>query len=333
MVKYSKFFLIISFASFSFSSPMALQALASIGDAAAGLGQDKPAPTSEPPVQQPDPSPSVYEPVEPASSSESKPYTPPTNNSGGGYPSPRNKPIGNRSRGRIISPSPRAVIKPIDFVNPEFGILAQNDLVDNNRYYHVYHFQGKKNQPVNIRLVGSKDSRLGLKPTLYVYAPKSKEILAKRFGDDNAGRNAFVYLRLPEDGTYQIVVTSIAPKATGRYSLMLRDDRATYLFDKVANLTAQSPKLKRDNSSFELFEFQGKQDQFVNIRVDSLRAEFSPSVSLLNSKGTVISTSTDVNHLYRTLIERTQLPADDKYYIMVNSATSDRRGRFRVSVY
>lgn len=318
--------LIIGLASCSLVLPMASSAIASIEGAAAGLGRSKPAPPSEPaPVRQPDPP--APAPIQSTGGSRGYDYTPPRRSRGGS--SGRSAPL----RPQPQPESRKPTIKPIDFVDPQFGVLAKGDLVADGRYYHTYYFEGKKDQPVTIRLVGSNHRQLGLTPALFVYAPNSQEIIARRYAGDKTGRNAFVYLRLPEDGKYRIIVTSVKPNTIGRYSLMLRDDRATYLLDKVADLTDRSPKLKQDNSPYELLEFQGRRDQFVNIRVDSIRAEFFPTVFLLNSKGEIVSTSSDKNYLFRTLIERMQLPADDKYYIMVNSSTSDRRGRFRVSVY
>ncbi|MGG6267283.1 PPC domain-containing protein [Leptolyngbya sp. AN03gr2] len=323
MVKRTKTYLVSSLMSLGLVLSMALQAIASIEGAAAGLGRSKPAAPSEPaPIQQPDPP--APAPINSGGGSSEPVYSPPVRRGSSGRRTPRPQPQPE---------SRKPTVKPINFVDPHFGVLARGDLVADKRYYHVYYFEGKKNQPVTIRLVGSSDGRLGLTPALFVYAPNSKEIIARRYAGDKTGRNAFVYLRLPEDGTYRIIVTSVKENATGRYSLMMRDDRATYLLDKVSDLTANSPKLTKDNSPYELFEFQGRRDQFINIRVDSVRAEFFPTVFLLNSKGDVITTSRDVNYLFRAMIERTQLPSDDKYYIMVNSSTSDRRGRFRVSVY
>lgn len=303
-------------ASLSLTLPVCLPAIASIEGAAAGLGKDKPAAQTAPPPQQVDPPPPPPERSYPAPSSKPKPNS-----------TPVLAPEIPSAEGR------KPTIKRVNFVNLEFGILAKGDLVSGDRYYHIYYFEGKKNQPVEIRLVGSRDKRLSLIPSMFLFRSNDKEPLVRRFGGENTDRNAFVYMRLPEDGVYGIVVTSLKPRATGRYSLAIRDDRATYLLDKTGDLTNQSPKIKQDNSPYEAYEFQGRRDQFVNIRVDSLRAEFSPTVYLLNSKGTVISTSSDLNYLYRVLIERTQLPADDTYYIVVNSVTPKGRGKFRVSVY
>ncbi len=214
-----------------------------------------------------------------------------------------------------------------------FGVLAKGDPTADNRYYHTYYFEGKKDQPIVIRLVGSRDPRLNLNPVLFLYGPNGREPLARRFGGENTEKSAFLFIRLPQDGTYSLVVTSREPRKEGRYSLALRDDRATYVLDKTSDLTDQSPKLKQDGSSFQAYEFQGKRGQYVNVRADSLRAEFSPSVFLINSKREVIATSTDVNYVYQALIERAQLPADDTYYIVVNSSNPTGRGKFRVSVY
>jgi hypothetical protein len=227
----------------------------------------------------------------------------------------------------------KSVSQRLNFVDVAFGVLAKGDPVADNRYYHTYYFEGKKNQAIAIRLVGSRDPRLNLNPVLYLYSPNNKEPLARRFGGENTEKSAFLEIRLPEDGTYAVVVTSREPRKEGRYSLALRDDRTNYFLDTAGNLTDQSPRLKQDNSSFQTYEFQGKQGQYVNIRVDSPRAEFSPSVFLINSKREIIATSSDQNYLYQALIERTQLPADDTYYIVVNSVRPNGRGTFRVSMY
>ena len=235
---------------------------------------------------------------------------------------------------QTVAVAPKApTIKELGYAYIESGVLGHNDPVASDRHYHTYTFEGKANQPIEVRLIGSNDSRLGLDPAMFLFAPNGTEPLARRFSEYDSVRSAFMYMRLPETGTYSIVVTSKQPKKVGRYSLALRDDRATYLLDQYGELSDRSPKLEQNNRPFESFEFRGRRDQFINIRVDSTRAEFPPLVYMLDSKGKVVSTNRDDNSLYRVRVERAQLPEDDTYTIVVSSLRPEGRGKFRVSVY
>ncbi|WP_421654914.1 PPC domain-containing protein [Leptothermofonsia sp. ETS-13] len=311
-------------------------------DAASLIKKEQPAePASPPPPRQQDPPPTPPPPPAasgasdgsaiPASTQPSTPSTPATSAELGGGSSSSQPPSSAAPTSRPASR--KATVKRLNFVDVEFGVLAKGDPVASDRYYHTYYFEGKKDQAIAIRLVGSRDPRLNLNPAMFLYGPDGQEPIARRFGGESTEKSAFLQIRLPEDGTYSIVVTSREPRKEGRYSLALRDDRISYLLDKTGDLTDESPKLKQDGSSFQSYEFQGKRGQYVNIRADSLRAEFSPSVYLLNSKREIIATSSDMNYIYSALIERTQLPEDDTYYIVVNSMNPTGRGRFRVSVY
>jgi hypothetical protein len=244
-------------------------------------------------------------------------------------------PPARSSRGQAIATAPKKepTIKELGYAYIESGVLGQADAIASDRHYRVYTFQGKASQPIEVRLIGSNDSRLGLDPAMFLFGPNGKEPLARRFSEYDSVRSSFMYMRLPEDGTYSIIVTSKQPKKIGRYSLALRDDRASYLLDQYGELSDRSPKLEQNNRPFESFEFRGRRDQFVNLRVDSTRAEFPPLVYMLNSKGKVVTTSRDDNSLYRVRVERTQLTEDDTYTIVVSSLRPESRGKFRVSVY
>lgn len=288
------------------------------------------------PVYRPRPAPDPPRPVY-SSASSSRPrrstyeppqtYTAPRRSSGsyGGGRSPRNT---------AVAAAPKLpTVRELGYAYIESGVLGQGDPVASDRHYHVYTFEGKANQPIEVRLVGSNDARLGLDPAMFLFSPNGNEPLARRFSEFDSVRSAFMFMRLPETGTYSIVVTSKQPKKVGRYSLALRDDRATYLLDEYGELSDRSPRLEQNNRPFESFEFRGRRDQFVNIRVDSTRAEFPPLVYMLNSKGNIVATSRDDNSLYRVRVERTQLTEDDTYTIVVSSLRPEGRGKFRVSVY
>ena len=128
-------------------------------------------------------------------------------------------------------------------------------------------------------------------------------------------------------------MTSRNPSDTGRYSLALRNDRASYILDESAELNAQSSTIKQNRSAYNVSQFQGKKNQLVSIRADSINEEFSPYIVLLNSQGKTIAADNDQDGLYSALIDRARLPEDDTYYIVVTSNNPNNRGTYRLTLF
>ncbi|MGI0495372.1 hypothetical protein ACN4EG_26640, partial [Alkalinema pantanalense CENA528] len=254
---------------------------------------------------------------------------PPPSVDSGSAPPPKTPPAPPPAPPSVPTP------KPPEFIDKSLakpGVLSQFDRVANNRYYHVYFYDGKAKEPIQIRLVGSNDKRLGLTPSLFLFDPDGG-VIGKRFGEGNNSKSAFMFNRLPKDGIYAIVVTSRAEKDIGRYSLVVRDDRTNYLLDKEGSLNDKSPRFTDSKRPFAAYEFTGKKGQIVNIRVDTPSADFIPLVYLVNAKGELINTYSDKDKLYRVQIERAELPSDETYFIVVTSLYPAGRGKYRVSLY
>ncbi len=234
-----------------------------------------------------------------------------------------------------ISPLGTTNYRKINFVDVAFGILSKGDFKSQGRYFHFYQFEGRENQLIQIRLVGSADQRrsnnLSLNPVMLLLDPNNK-VLLKR-GSSGTSKDAFVFVRLPAKGTYTIAVTSQNSGDTGRYSLALRNDRASYSLDESGELTAQSSTLRQNNSPYNVSQFQGKKDQLVSIRVDSTNEQFSPYIVLLNSQGQRIAANNDKDGMYSALIDRARLPEDDTYYIVVTSNNPQKRGTYRLTIF
>ncbi|MBH8565373.1 pre-peptidase C-terminal domain-containing protein [Nostoc sp. CENA67] len=255
------------------------------------------------------------------------------------------KPIPNQGRVRNQIPKRTPVYsfvtppyKKINFVDIAFGILSKNDFKSQGRYFHFYQFEGRENQLIQIRLIGSADQRrsnnLRLSPFLFLLDPNNNVILKRgSAGTTSAAGDAFIFARLPVKGTYTIAVTSQNPGDTGRYSLALRDDRASYALDESGELTARSSVIKRNGSPYNVSKFEGKKNQLVSIRVDSINEEFSPYIVLLNSKGERIAANNGKDGLYTALIDRARLPEDDTYYLIVTSNNPRERGTYRLTVF
>ncbi|MBN3922197.1 peptidase [Nostoc sp. NMS4] len=259
----------------------------------------------------------------------------------------------NAGSGRVRKPSsnvatsgnqnldnPAPTYKEINFADVELGILSKKDFQSEGRYFHFYKFEGSENQLVQIRLIGSNDTRrsnnLSLKPVLLLQDPDDNIIVKKgAFDKSSSGDDAFIFARLPKNGTYKISVTSQNPGDTGRYSLALRNDRASYTLDESDQLTAKSSTLKRDGGAYNVSNFQGKKNQLISVRVDSVDEEFSPYVALLNSKGQTIAIDKDKDKagVYSSLIDRARLPEDDTYYIVVTSKNPQEHGKYRLTIF
>ncbi|MEH1923995.1 peptidase [Nostoc sp.] len=281
-----------------------------------------------------------------------------TSRSSGGRTANSNANRSNGSSGRVRKPSSNVATsgnqnldnsalssatptyKEINFVDVALGILSKGDFKSEGRYFHFYQFEGRENQLIQIRLVGSNDTRrsnnLSLKPLLFLHDPDNNIVVKKGALDKSSGGDdAFIFARLPKNGIYKIAVTSQAPGEIGRYSLALRNDRASYTLDESDQLTAKSSTLKQNGGAYNVSNFQGKKNQLVSIRVDSVDEEFSPYVALLNSQGQAIAIDKDKdkNGVYSALIDRARLPEDDTYYIVVTSKNPQERGRYRLTIF
>ncbi|MDZ8085114.1 MAG: peptidase [Nostoc sp. DedQUE12b] len=230
--------------------------------------------------------------------------------------------------------------KEINFVDVALGILSKGDFQSEGRYFHFYEFEGRENQLVQIRLIGSNDTRrsnnLSLKPLLFLHDPDNNIIVKKGALDKSSGGDdAFIFARLPKNGIYKIAVTSQDPGDTGRYSLALRNDRASYTLDESDQLTAKSSTLKQNGGAYNVSNFQGRKNQLISIRVDSVDEEFSPYVALLNSQGQTIAIDKDKDKsgVYSALIDRARLPEDDTYYIVITSKNPQERGKYRLTIF
>jgi hypothetical protein len=286
-------------------------------------------------TENPNPSPeennSAPQPSQPVDSNPNRPRQrnhQPTSNSRRSNQSPENSPV---------SLSNTRNYKEINFVDIAFGILAKGDFHSQGRYFHFYKFQGKENQLIQIRLIGSADKRpsnnLSLNPFLFVLDPNNQVLVKRGSGTTNGdSKDAFIDVRLPANGTYTIAVTSRNPGEIGRYSLALRNDRGSYNIDEFTELTDKSLTLKQNSSPYNVSTFKGRKDQLVNIRVDSLWENFSPYVVLLDSQGNRIA-SDNAKDGYSALIEQTKLPKDDTYYVIVTSTNPQERGKYRLTLY
>jgi Bacterial pre-peptidase C-terminal domain len=248
------------------------------------------------------------------------------------------KPTTNRGiESSPVSPSRALNYRQLNFVDIAFGVLAPGDFESQGRYFHFYQFEGRANQLIQIRLGGSIDQRrsnnLSLDPFMFLLDPNNNLLLKRGTGGAASEvKDAFAFVRLPANGTYTIAVTSQNPGDKGRYSLALRNDRASYTLDNESELTSQSLR-RQDGSIYDISKFEGKKDQLVSIRVDSVYEEFSPYLVLLDSQGKIVAADNAKDGKYSALIDRARLPEDQTYYVVVISGNSPQGGKYRLTLF
>lgn len=259
-------------------------------------------------------------------------------------PQPRNQP-GN-TQPQITREDPRTSplvlsreinYRQLNYVDIALGVLAPSDYEYNGRHFHFYQFEGRENQLIQIRLLGSGDRRrssnLSMQPLMYLLGPDGNVILRRGGGIGPGSRDAFEFVQLPADGTYVVGVTTRNPGDTGRYSLALRNDRASYTVDEKDNLSATGPILRRNRSPYNVSQFEGEKGQLVSVRVDSTFEEFSPYVVLLDSQGKIVATNNDRDGKFSALIDRAKLPEDGTYYVVVTSVSPGQAGAYRLTIF
>jgi hypothetical protein len=246
-----------------------------------------------------------------------------------------------RQRGRKPTTNPGKVsnqnYRQINFADIAFGVLAPGDFKSQGRYFHFYQFEGRENQLIQIRLGGSADNRrsnnLSLNPFMFLLDSNNNVVLKRGSGGTTSEiKDAFVFVRLPVTGKYTIAVTSQNPGDKGRYSLALRNDRASYSLDESGELTAQSLS-RQDGKIYDISKFEGKKDQLVSVRVDSIFEEFSPYIVLLDSQGKMVAAGNTKDGKYSALIDRARLPRDEIYYVVVISNNPQERGKYRLTIF
>ncbi|MBV6628294.1 MAG: PPC domain-containing protein, partial [Rivularia sp. (in: Bacteria)] len=237
-----------------------------------------------------------------------------------------------------ISISSKPNFKKINFVEIELGVLAPNDYKYQGKYYDFYQFEGRENQLIQLRMIGSDDKRdssnLSLNPVVMLLDSDNKVIAVRSNRNTSEDVNdAFMFVRLPSKGTYTIAVTSKNPGDIGRYSLAMRNDRASYTLDEFGMLTQQKPILKQNRTAYNVSQFQGSKGQLISIRADSNYEQFSPYIVLLNSKGEIVASDNAKDGKYSALIDRVELPDNGTYYVVVTSSTSKKTGTYRLSIF
>ncbi|HEX8160955.1 MAG TPA: pre-peptidase C-terminal domain-containing protein [Pyrinomonadaceae bacterium] len=210
--------------------------------------------------------------------------------------------------------------------------------LDDGSFYDEFTFSGTAGQQVAISMTSTFDN------LLIIIAPDGEELAR----DDNGGggTNARVpagggVARLPQTGTYRIVANSLAPGATGSYTVSLTLDAnacpsAPIAFNETKNgtLAAGDCRLPADGSFIDVYTFGGTAGQAVSIAMNS--TAFDTYLFLLSPTGSLVTEDDNGSGTTNARIPAGSgtftLPSDGSYTIYANSSLAGQTGAYTLTL-
>jgi S1-C subfamily serine protease len=214
-----------------------------------------------------------------------------------------------------------------------------SNLFADNSFFNIYEFQGQAGQQIAIEMFSNQ-----IDPFLMLIGPNQEDL---GHDDDSAGGvNARLEARLPASGTYLVLANSYAPGEQGAYELMIssggsaaagpRNDSPStpgsgggYLLQETGRLDSNDPRLD-DNSLYEAYEFSGRANQTVTIRLNS--NEFDTYLAVFDADGNLLGENDDVAQNNTNSAIQVTLPANGTYLILVNGYDANSAGAYSITV-
>lgn len=221
------------------------------------------------------------------------------------------------------------------------GALANTDCtLDDGSFFDVFTFTGTAGQQVALQLNASFDT------FLFLVAPDGDELAR----DDNGGGGTNSRIpavsgiaRLPQTGTYRVVVNSLNASVTGNYSLLLALDATNCPSTPInlgqtvsGTLQAGDCRLPADSSLIDVYTFNGTAGQTINVAMDS--SALDAYLFLLAPSGTELDEDDNGSGGTNARIPSGKrafngtLPSTGTYVIYANSATATGSGAYTLTV-
>ncbi len=203
--------------------------------------------------------------------------------------------------------------------------LSPNDpaLPDGSRY-RLYDFVGQAGKTVVIEM-----SSRELDSYLVLVDPKGEQVAEN--DDGGNGADAKIIYTLRQNGVYTLYANSYELGEAGKFTLkaQLLDqlprngiDPENILLYRVGNLGERSRVLPKDGSFFDVYTFEGRAGQLVEVSLNS--EEFHPYLVLFAPDQKVLDQNNGLpNRRSATIVVR--LPKTGQYRVLANSF--DRKGR------
>jgi S1-C subfamily serine protease len=215
-----------------------------------------------------------------------------------------------------------------------------SNLFADNSLFNIYEFQGQAGQQIEIEMYSNQ-----IDSFLMLIGPNQEDL---GHDDDGAGGvNARLVAQLPTSGTYLVLANSYAPGEQGAYEIQVsslnggsaspRNDVGSsagssggrYLLNETGRLDSSDPRLD-DNSLFDAYEFSGRANQTITVRLNS--NEFDTYLVVLDGNGNLVAENDDVAQNNTNSAVQVTLPANDTYVIVVNGYDANSAGAYSLTV-
>jgi hypothetical protein len=203
----------------------------------------------------------------------------------------------------------------------EEGALQQGDRrLANDEYYDTFTFYGEAGERILIEL-----SSVEFDTYLMLSFPGGEIIQNDDAGDT---QHSFIRAALPEEGTYEVTVTSYEGGETGRYALEVTSDDTGRGQVANGNLSRNDTKLE-NGEYYDTYTIQGVAGQRLEIRLAS--DDFNTYLMLEQPDGSVLQND-DVYSSSTNSALRAVIPAGGEYLVHVTSYAPNETGDYRLVI-
>ncbi|MCS6960139.1 MAG: trypsin-like peptidase domain-containing protein [Pseudanabaenaceae cyanobacterium SKYGB_i_bin29] len=198
-------------------------------------------------------------------------------------------------------------------------------------YYKLYDFVGKAGKTVVIEM-SSRD----LDAYLVLLDPRGEQLAED--DDGGTGADARITYTLPMDGVYTLYASSYEAGVVGRFTVRAQIvdrpprhvlDPESIILYRVGNLGERSRVLAKDGSFFDVYTFEGRAGQLVELSLQT--EEFQPYLLLFSPDQKVLDQNKGLaGGKSATIVIR--LPQTGQYRVVANAYNPKGRGEYILTV-
>ncbi|MFN3361244.1 MAG: trypsin-like peptidase domain-containing protein [Pseudanabaenaceae cyanobacterium] len=197
-------------------------------------------------------------------------------------------------------------------------------------HYKLFEFVGKGGKTVVIEM-----SSREVDAYLVLLDPRGEQLAED--DDSGTGSDARITYTLPMDGVYTVYASSYEGGAVGRFTLRAQviDRPPRHVLDpeniilyRVGNLGERSRVLAKDGSFFDVYSFEGRAGQLVELSLQT--EEFQPYLVLFGPDQKVLEQNKGIMGKAAMIVIR--LPQTGQYRVVANAYDPKGRGEYILTV-
>ncbi len=191
--------------------------------------------------------------------------------------------------------------------------------ISNEQFRHLYVFEGRAGQVISLTMARQSNN---LDPYLVLVAATGQALVAS--DDDGFTHNAAINsFRLPDNGEYTVIATRFGHEhgiTTGDYDLLLENLGTSTVNERgvTLNYGDSIPGEITGENPDDLYFFQARRGQVINVYMQRISGDLDPMLDLLNAAGQGVFNADDdpaSDYWFNAAITNFTIPADGTYFI------------------